>query len=83
MRTIEWTPKAYRQLKKIKDAKTRGEIYFSVQKLESFPECRNVKKLVGYDNLYRLKVKRYRVIFSENLEIINIEEVRKRDENTY
>lgn len=83
MKTIVWTPKAYRQLKKIKDAFIRDEIYESVQDLENFPECLNVKKLVNMDNLYRLRVKRYRVIFSDSLEIISVEEVKKRDESTY
>lgn len=72
-----------KQLRKLKDQAVKKEITSSVRELENFPLCRNVKKLVNYDNLYRLRVGRYRVIFSESLEIINIEEVKKRDESTY
>jgi mRNA-degrading endonuclease RelE of RelBE toxin-antitoxin system len=83
MRSIKWESKAYRQVKKIKDAKLQLEIYDAVECLVNFPDCKNVKKLIGFENMYRLKVKRYRVIFTDALEIIRIEEVKKRDERTY
>jgi len=83
MKTIVWTPKAIKQFNKIKDRGVAKDISVAVRRLENFPECNNVKKLVNYDNLYRLRVKRYRVIFSDSLEIISVEEVKKRDESTY
>jgi mRNA interferase RelE/StbE len=47
-----------------------------------FPDCPNVKKLQDR-NGYRLRVGRWRIIFTRSLEIIEIEEVKPRDEHTY
>lgn len=83
MKEIKWTVKALKQLRKIKDREEQIKIYDAVSELKNFPQCRNVKKLKGHENLYRLRVGRWRVIFSESLTIITIEEVKKRDERTY
>jgi mRNA-degrading endonuclease RelE of RelBE toxin-antitoxin system len=82
---IDWTPKAYRQLRKVKDAKTCTEIYDAVDSLKTFPDCRNVKRLVNHPHEYRLRVGRHRVLFDvrEAVKIIDIQEVKKRDERTY
>lgn len=64
MNTIKWTVTASRQLRKIKDAGTRKDIYLAVQALLSFPECHGVKKLTNHIYPYRLRVGRYRVFFS-------------------
>jgi mRNA-degrading endonuclease RelE of RelBE toxin-antitoxin system len=54
--------------------------------LAAWPDCRNVKALVGREG-YRLRVGRYRVLFTINAHhepvIVQIEEVKKRDERTY
>lgn len=79
---IEWTKKAYKELKKLPESK---EIYLAVQGLRNWPDCRNVKKLTGREE-YRLRTGRYRVIFSvidRKPKIIRIEKVGKRDEHTY
>ncbi len=83
MKEIRWTTKAVRQLRKIKDRQEQIRIYEAVDELKNFPNCRNVKKLKGHENLYRLRVGRWRVIFSEDLTIITIEEVKRRNERTY
>ncbi|WP_456370093.1 type II toxin-antitoxin system RelE family toxin [Thermodesulfatator atlanticus] len=83
MKKIEWTPKAFRQLRKIKSKEEQIKIYEAVSELKNFPSCRNIKKLKGTPNLYRLRVGRWRVIFSERLTVIAIEEVKKRNERTY
>jgi mRNA interferase RelE/StbE len=82
MKTIRWHKKATKQLKRIKNAKIENRIYDAVQKLKFFPQCKNVKKLINRDD-YRLRVGIYRVIFTADLRIISIEEVKKRDERTY
>ena len=82
MKSIEWKPKALRQLRKIKDEKARGMIYTAVSKLKDFPQCSNIKKLKGRDE-YRLRVGRWRIIFTDSLRILYIEEIKKRNENTY
>jgi len=74
--------KALRQLGKIKTDKDRNAIYDAVDTLWHFPNCPNVKKLKNRSD-YRLRVDKWRVIFSESLEILYIEEVKKRNERTY
>lgn len=82
MATIQWRNKALRQLRKIKSKAERIKITNAVRKLEAFPDCQDVKKLKGRND-YRLRVGRWRIIFTEQIEIILIEEVKKRDERTY
>jgi mRNA interferase RelE/StbE len=82
MKEIEWKPKAVRQLRKIKDIQMRETIYNTVDGLKDFPNCSNIKKLKNR-NEYRLRVGRWRVFFTESLEILYIEEVKIRNENTY
>jgi len=53
--------------------------------LVNLSQARNVKKLTGHDYGYRLRVGNYRVMFEFDGEvrIVTVEEVRKRDEQTY
>lgn len=82
MKNIKWRPKALRQLRKIKDQQMRDMIYDAVDDLKNFPNCSNVKKLKNRDE-YRLRVGRWRVLFTDSFEILYIEEVKIRNENTY
>lgn len=82
MNRIKWQRKALKQIRKIKTKDTRKKIYDAVDKLSAFPDCRNVKKLTDMEG-YRLRVGNWRVIFTADLKIICIEEVRRRNENTY
>jgi len=77
-----WKSKAFKQLNKIKDQRSKDSIYDAVNALVDFPNCKNIKKLKGRGD-YRLRVGKWRVIFTVSLEILYIEEVKKRDENTY
>ncbi|CAN2041276.1 mRNA interferase RelE/StbE [Candidatus Magnetomoraceae bacterium gMMP-15] len=83
MYKIEWTIKAFKQLKKI-DNQYQQKILVKVRNLTSWPKCQNVIALKNRSG-YRLRVGRYRIFFTvENfLKIIKIEEVKKRDERTY
>jgi mRNA interferase RelE/StbE len=49
------------------------------------PDCKGVKVLVNYKQSYRLRVGRYRVLFNYDgdVRIVEIQEVKKRDERTY
>ncbi|WAW09273.1 type II toxin-antitoxin system RelE/ParE family toxin [Oxalobacter vibrioformis] len=87
MNTIEWQPKAFRQLRKIQSKGLRETIYDAVQLLATWPSCNaDIKKLQGRDG-YRLRVGDFRVIFeidqSGSPIIINIVQVGKRNESTY
>jgi mRNA-degrading endonuclease RelE of RelBE toxin-antitoxin system len=83
--TIYWTRRAAKQLRKIARpyAKT---IYEKVTALKADQRTwKNVTKLTNHTSGFRLRVGRYRVLFShdEIVKIVNIEEVKKRDEQTY
>ncbi|OEU66793.1 MAG: hypothetical protein BA867_09765 [Desulfobacterales bacterium S5133MH16] len=79
---IKWQNRALRQLRKIKSKPDRIKIKNAVRELETFPNCPGVKKLKHRVD-YRLRVGQWRIIFTEQLEIIIIEEVKKRNERTY
>ena len=63
----------------------RQRIYTEAQVLADFPNCQGVKKLTNHDYSYRLRVGDFRVFFEfdGDVRIIDIEEVKKRDEHTY
>jgi mRNA interferase RelE/StbE len=84
MPRIVWTRRAFKQLEKI-DQSMSEAIIIAVRELAAWPECRNVKALSGMPG-YRLRVGRYRVLFTIHdgaPRIVRIEEVKKRDERTY
>jgi mRNA interferase RelE/StbE len=85
MNTIHWTEKAFRQLRKIKDAPTRKHIYKEAQQLTGFPNCQNVKRLTKHEHGYRLRIGDWRIIFEfdGSVKVISIEEVKRRNERTY
>lgn len=82
---IKWQAKAVKQLKKIGDRGVQERIFSASRALSTFPDCPNVKPLVDHDCTHRLRVGNYRILFNAFLEvnIISIEEVKKRNERTY
>ncbi len=85
MNSIDWQPKALRQLRKI-DARAGKQIRDAVStELVDLAKARNVKALTNHEYGYRLRVGNYRVFFDHDgaVRIVSIEEVRKRDERTY
>jgi mRNA-degrading endonuclease RelE of RelBE toxin-antitoxin system len=86
MKTIEWNNKAFKQMKKI--PKQYHDIIFkSVDSLENFPKCQHldIKPLQKHKYNFRMRVGRYRVLFDdkESIQVIAIQEVKKRDNRTY
>jgi len=81
---IIWLPKSLKQLRKI-DRQDNTNIRRSVNELMAMPHCQNINALKNHTNGYRLRVGRYRVLFDwqEIVKIVEIQEVRKRDEHTY
>jgi mRNA interferase RelE/StbE len=63
MNTINWKPKALKQLEKIKETATRQRIYTEAQVLADFPDCQNIKKLTRHEYSYRLRIGDLRVFF--------------------
>jgi mRNA-degrading endonuclease RelE of RelBE toxin-antitoxin system len=82
---VAWKEKAYKQLKKIRDSREREMVYDAVGTLVNWPTCRNVKALTNHERGYRLRIGKYRVLFDVHatVQIIEIQEVKKRDERTY
>lgn len=84
MNAIFWTPKAARQLRKI-DHQHQVSIRDCVSHLTAMPDCQNVKALTNHQYGYRLRVGQFRILFDWGTEvrIVEIQEVKKRDERTY
>lgn len=85
MNSINWQPKALRQLRKI-GAQAGSQIRSAVSsELVDLSKARNVKALAQHAYGYRLRVGNYRVFFEFDgtVRIVTIEEVKKRDERTY
>jgi len=82
---VIWQPKAIKQVKKIRDRIVTKRLVDAVEKLENFPEVPSVKHLNNHPYGYRMRVGNYRVFFNvfAEIEIVSIEEVKKRDERTY
>ena len=84
MNRIAWHQKALRQLRKLATADNQ-EVRRAVGNLTDMPECRNVKSLMNHEHGYRLRVGRYRVLFDwdSSVQVVEIQEVMRRDERTY
>jgi mRNA-degrading endonuclease RelE of RelBE toxin-antitoxin system len=81
---IKWKRKAVKQMLKF-PASDSAKITASVKDLENENNWGNVKSLKNHQYDYRLRIGRYRVLFncSNDIQILSIEEVKKRDERTY
>jgi mRNA-degrading endonuclease RelE of RelBE toxin-antitoxin system len=84
MNQVVYSRRAAKQLRKLQpsDSKT---VRSECNKLVSMPDCANVKALVDHEYQYRLRVGNFRVFFDFDgvARIVSIEEVKKRDEQTY
>ena len=85
MNRINWTEKAMRQMLKLPREAVKAIAGAVVIELADLKTARNVKRLMNHPYAYRLRVGDYRVFFDFAVEvrIVSIEEVRKRDEQTY
>jgi len=81
---VNWKVKAVKQLLKIV-APDRRRITTAVCDLGDSEKWHNVKALVNYQYDYRLRVGNYRILFNceKEIRVVQIEEVKKRDERTY
>ena len=85
MNSINWQPKALRQLRKV-EGRASQQIRAAVnEELVDLDQARNVLALTKHRYGYRLRVGHYRVFFDFDgtVQIVSIEEVKKRDERTY
>ncbi|TVS09214.1 MAG: type II toxin-antitoxin system RelE/ParE family toxin [Gammaproteobacteria bacterium] len=84
---VLWTRRAAKQAGKLPRAEQR-RVVEAVGALEDWPGClqvQDIRRLTRHERLYRLRVGRYRVLFDVDpaLEVVSVEQVRKRDERTY
>lgn len=70
---IKYSKQAYKYLKKLHKPK-REQIITAIEKI---PEG-NIIKLKGYNDLYRLRVNDYRVIYTHDFKVINVEKIGSR-----
>lgn len=85
MTEVIWQPNALKQLKKIEDRAVQERILTATRGLSNLPSCPNVKRLTNHEYTHPLRVGDWRILFNlfEEISIARIEEVKKRDENTY
>ena len=81
---VQYSEKAAKQLRKIfkADRKSAGRIIIAIEDYADNPaKHHDIKILRGsYEELKRLRVGNYRVILDENLIVINIYEIKHRQE---
>ncbi len=86
MNEIKWHNRARKQAKRI-SKHYKEAILENIDQLAAFPECEglNIIALKKHRYNYRMRVGRYRVLFdhSDAIKIIEIQEVKKRDDRTY
>lgn len=83
---VQWEKRALKQLIKIKNRQAIDKIRKAArEELPEFEKSVNVKALKKHRYSFRLRVGNYRVFFDvkDELNILAIEEVKKRDEHTY
>ena len=83
---INWHPKALKQLRKIPAHMNKVIRNKVTEELVDLSAARNVKALTNHPYGYRLRVGRYRVFFNLHkgeVDIVTIQEVKKRDERSY
>jgi mRNA-degrading endonuclease RelE of RelBE toxin-antitoxin system len=83
MNQIRYKTKAIRQIKKIKDKAVKAEIVDKINQLEFYPDTPFRVSRYKTTQLLKFRVKSWRVFFTAELEIIEIQEVKKRNEHTY
>lgn len=83
MEQIRYKTKAIRQMKKIKDVLIKKQIIAKINQLKGYPEVPFNVTQYKTTNLLKFRVKGFRIFFTAKLEIIEIQEVKKRNERTY
>ena len=83
MKLVRYKTKAVRQIKKIKEMPIKKEITSKIRQLSGYPNVDFKISKYKTTDLLKFRVKNWRVFFTAELEIIEIQEVKKRNERTY
>lgn len=88
MAVVKWLDKAWKQLRNV-DSRYKNRILDKVEKLANYPnqnQNADIIELKGSKNKFRMRIGFYRVLF-EVIDgvpkVIEIQEIKKRDEQTY
>lgn len=81
MKTVKITLKAHKQIAKL-SKQEMGAIYDALESLAEWPDIGGVKSLTNMDG-YRLRIGRYRAMFTVSEDEITVTEVKIRNERTY
>lgn len=82
---IKWKEKAQKQLKKIKNHQAKERILSTLDIYTGGGHV-DIIVLINHEYTHRIRVGDYRIlitIIEEEVQITHIEEVKKRDDNTY
>ena len=81
---VQITKKALKQLRAIPKP-FNANIFAAIRKLEDTETWGVVKRLTDHEYNYRLRIGNYRVLFDteDDVRILEVQEVKKRDERTY
>ena len=88
---VEWSAKANKQFAKLQK-RDQASILEATRKLADSETWHNVRKLVNHQYSHRLRVGNYRVLFDaddsplreeKELRVLDVQEVKKRDDRTY
>jgi len=83
---VLWQPRAMKQLKKVRNKALKLRLFEKGESLAGFPDCPGIRPLVNHPHSHRLRVGDWRILFDViegEIDIISIEEVKKRNERTY
>jgi mRNA interferase RelE/StbE len=82
---IKWSSKAQKQFARLGSVREQTRIADAVDTLRDLSAAKNITALANHQYGYRLRVGNYRVLFDVDtvVRIIEIQEVKKRDDRTY
>ncbi len=82
---VEWTAKAIKQVEKFKNNQLKQRLFTTVETLANGGHV-DIIALTNHQYTHRIRVGDYRILFTiadNEIEISYVQEVKKRDDNTY
>ena len=81
---VVFKPSVAKQIRQL-DKKEQKKVVAAAESLASNPRPYGYKKLVDKEAFYRIRVGNYRIIYEifDNILVVNILQIKKRDERTY
>jgi mRNA-degrading endonuclease RelE of RelBE toxin-antitoxin system len=82
---IEWTAKAIKQLEKFRNNQLKQKIFMTVDTFSKGGHV-DIIALTNHPYTHRIRVGDYRILLTiadDEVEVSYVEEVKKRDDNTY